>query len=118
MNCTCPGNEIVSKQLQIFEAEIVEMADTARRLVKSASDPLSGVIHFLHERPENVSLKGLSVKDSSLAELKRLSAGLWFDKEFRDERVPLLTETLDLLNEKMLVNIELKNYKQLAPGCA
>ena len=49
------------------------------------------------------------VKDASLAELKRLSAGLWFDKSFREERVPLLTEVLDLFDKKMLIDIEIKN---------
>lgn len=38
------------------------MADTAKRFICSANDPLSAVIRFLHERPENVSLPGLSVK--------------------------------------------------------
>ena len=49
------------------------------------------------------------VKDSSLAELKRLSAGLWFDPEFKDERLPLLSEVLDLFDIRTLVNIEVKN---------
>ncbi len=38
------------------------MAENAKRLIKSASDPFSAVIRFLHERPENVSLPGISVK--------------------------------------------------------
>lgn len=38
------------------------MASTAKRLVKSAGDPFSAVIRFLHERPENVLLNGISVK--------------------------------------------------------
>lgn len=38
------------------------MADSAKRLLKSASDPFSAVIKFLHERPENVSTNGLSIR--------------------------------------------------------
>lgn len=62
LDCSCPANELVNKQLQKIETEIAEMADSAKRLIKSASDPFSAVIRFLHERPENVSLNGLSIK--------------------------------------------------------
>jgi hypothetical protein len=62
LNCSCPSNELVSKQLQKLENELLEMAVNAKRLVKTASDPISAMIRFLHERPENVSLNGLSIK--------------------------------------------------------
>ncbi len=62
MKCSCPGNEIVARQIQKIENELVEMTDSARRMIKNASDPFSAIIRFLHERPENVSLNGLSVK--------------------------------------------------------
>jgi hypothetical protein len=35
-----------------------ELVDVARRVLKTASDPFTGVIKFLHERPENNSLPG------------------------------------------------------------
>ena len=38
------------------------MVDSAKRIIKTASDPFSAVIKFLHERPENESLNGVSVK--------------------------------------------------------
>lgn len=38
-----------------------ELVVTARTLVKGATDPFSGVIKFLHERPENSSLHGYLV---------------------------------------------------------
>ena len=62
MNCSCPGNNEDLKQIQKLENELAEMAETAKRLVKTASDPFSAVIRFLAERPENVSLTGSSVK--------------------------------------------------------
>lgn len=37
------------------EAELVEIA---RRMLRGASDPISAVVRFLHERPENISLPG------------------------------------------------------------
>ncbi len=64
MSCSCPGDpsDSVAKQFQKLEAEIAEITDTAKRIVKTASDPFTAVIRFLHERPENVSLNGSSVK--------------------------------------------------------
>jgi glycerophosphoryl diester phosphodiesterase len=49
------------------------------------------------------------VKDASLDELRRLSAGLWFAPEFHMERIPLLQEVLDLIQGKLVINIEIKN---------
>lgn len=63
MHCDCDANDIVSKQLLKFEAEMQDMVDTARRLLKTASDPVSAVIRFLHERPEHLPLHGQFVKD-------------------------------------------------------
>lgn len=70
----------------------------------------TGELVVIHDDDLNRTTNGVGfVKDVSLPELKRLSAGLWFDKEFREERVPLLTEVLELFDEKMLIDIELKN---------
>ncbi len=70
----------------------------------------SGELVVIHDDDLNRTTNGVGlVKDCSYAELKRLSAGLWFDKEFRSEYVPLLTEVLDLFDSNMLVDIELKN---------
>ena len=41
-----------------------------------------------------------SVRDLTLAELKQLDAGNWFDKAFAGERVPTLEETLALVRER------------------
>lgn len=62
MSCSCQGKNIVTEQIHKIEAEIAEMADTAKKIIKTASDPVSAVVRFLHERPENVSLNGHSVK--------------------------------------------------------
>lgn len=55
MDCHCPGKELINRQLQKFESELV---DVASRLVRNAGDPISAIIRFLHERPENASLPG------------------------------------------------------------
>lgn len=49
------------------------------------------------------------IKDKSWDELKNLSAGAWYGKEFTQERLPLLSEVLSLIDGKLVLNIEIKN---------
>jgi len=49
-----------------------------------------------------------SVADFKLSELKQLDAGSWFDRQFADQRIPELSEVLDLVNGRAYVNIEIK----------
>lgn len=70
----------------------------------------SGELVVIHDDDLARTTNGVGyVKEASLPELKRLSAGLWFHQEFQEERLPLLTEVLELFDENMLVDIELKN---------
>jgi glycerophosphoryl diester phosphodiesterase len=48
------------------------------------------------------------VKDYSFEEIKQLDAGSWFDARFRSERVPELSEVLQLTAGRCLLNIEIK----------
>lgn len=50
-----------------------------------------------------------SVADLTLAELKQLDAGSWFDPQFADQRIPELSEVLDLVDDRIYVNIEIKS---------
>ena len=49
-----------------------------------------------------------AVKDKTLAELKELDAGSWFDARFAGERIPTLEEVLVGVGHQLLLNIELK----------
>ncbi len=50
------------------------------------------------------------VSDFTLADLKQLDAGTWKDPKFAGERLPLLSEALDLARERRIgVYIEIKN---------
>ncbi len=51
---------------------------------------------------------GLAV-DVTCDEIQRLSAGLWFDPDFRAEKVPLVSDVLDLLGNKMALHIVVHN---------
>jgi len=48
------------------------------------------------------------VRDRSFEEIRRLDAGGWFDPRFSAERVPELSEVLDLTAGRCLLNIEIK----------
>jgi glycerophosphoryl diester phosphodiesterase len=49
------------------------------------------------------------VGDFTLAEIKRLDAGSWFDPKFRDARVPTFQEAVDLIRGKAGLYPELKD---------
>jgi glycerophosphoryl diester phosphodiesterase len=49
-----------------------------------------------------------AVKDMSYKDILKLDAGKWFGSEFSGEKVPLLSEVIDLINGKAYLNIEIK----------
>lgn len=67
MDCRCPGKELIKTKLGKLENELGDLIVVAKRILKTASDPVSAVTRFLHERPENVSLPGWAI-DFVLAE--------------------------------------------------
>lgn len=49
------------------------------------------------------------VKDRTAEQLQKLDAGSWYDAQFAGERIPLLSEVLDLVRGRCRLNIEIKN---------
>lgn len=49
-----------------------------------------------------------AVRDLTLAEARRLSAGRWFDPSFAGERIPTLEEVLDLTRRRVPLLVEIK----------
>jgi glycerophosphoryl diester phosphodiesterase len=49
-----------------------------------------------------------SVQDMTLAELKALDAGAWFNPRFAGTRIPTLDEVFNALPDDVLINIEIK----------
>lgn len=72
------------------------------------------VIHD-HTLERTTGVGGL-VKDHTLAEIKQLDAGSWFDPRFAGEPIPTLEEVLDWARDRMLVNTEIKNLPFRYPG--
>jgi hypothetical protein len=60
MNCICCRKEKFNRKLltklQRLESDLF---DKAKKMLRTAGDPVSAVIRFLHERPEESSLRGL-----------------------------------------------------------
>jgi glycerophosphoryl diester phosphodiesterase len=77
----------------------------------------TGELMVMHDSDIGRTTEGVGlIKDISLGELKRLSAGLWFDEKFADETVPTLEEVLTLVDGGLTVNIEIKNTPYEYPG--
>lgn len=77
----------------------------------------SGELVVIHDEEISRTTNGFGlVRDCTLEELQRLSAGLWYDDEFGEERVPTLAAVLELLAGKCELNIELKNTPIAYPG--
>nr|WP_263972611.1 glycerophosphodiester phosphodiesterase family protein [Thermoanaerobacterium thermosaccharolyticum] len=70
-----------------------------------------GHLVVIHDERVDRTTDGIGyVKDYTLSELKRLSAGIKFGKKFADEKIPTLPEVFELLkNEDVLLNIEIKS---------
>lgn len=49
------------------------------------------------------------IKNLTLAEIKELDAGSWFDERFKGEKIPTLEEVFKIIPSGILMNIEIKN---------
>jgi glycerophosphoryl diester phosphodiesterase len=86
----------VAAGVQMVELDVMLSRD--RRLV---------VIH--DERLERTTNGKGAVADHTLAELKRLDAGSWFDMAFAGQQLPELSDVLDLIAGRAYANIEIKS---------
>ena len=68
-----------------------------------------GIPIVLHDRSVNRTTNGKGrARKLTYAAIRMLDAGTWFSKEFVGERIPTLEETLDLVQGKVALNIEIK----------
>lgn len=70
-----------------------------------------GRVVVIHDEWVNRTTNGRGfICDLTYADLQRLDAGSWFHPKFQGSKIPLLSEILDLIQQKpILLNIELKN---------
>ncbi len=106
-----PENTLAS-----FQKAVELKADAIELDVKLTSD---GEIVVIHDQTleRTTNGKGL-VKETTLNELRSLDAGSFFAEEFRGEKIPTLREVLEKFSDKLLINIEITNYKSISDGLA
>lgn len=96
-----PENTLAS-----FQAALDAGCDMIELDVTLTSDRRVAVIH--DDTLDRTTTGRGPVKGATLAEIKGLDAGGWFDPRFAGERVPELCEVLDLVDGRCLLNIEIK----------
>ena len=94
--------------LAAFRLAAAKGADAIELDAKLSAD--GQVIVFHDERLERTTDGAGRVRDKLVPELRSLDAGRQFSSGFRGERIPLLSEVLELLGDRLLINIELRNY--------
>lgn len=68
-----------------------------------------GVLFLLHDATLDRTTDGNGLASAlTIAELKKLDAGSWFDAKYRDQRIPTLREALELCKGKIDVLLDLK----------
>jgi glycerophosphoryl diester phosphodiesterase len=92
--------------LPSFEGAIAMGADMVEFDVQLTSD--KEVVIFHDEKISRCIDGEGKIADYTLASLKKLDAGSWYDKNFKDTRIPTLSEALDICKNKIAVNIEIK----------
>jgi glycerophosphoryl diester phosphodiesterase len=77
----------------------------------------SGELVVIHDESVHRTTDGAGlVKDMTYDQIKKLDAGSWYAAEFKNERIPLLSDVLSLVDGKAVINIEIKNAPVEYPG--
>ncbi len=99
-----PENTIAS-----FELAVAHGADAVELDAKLSRD---GVVMVIHDPTLERTTNGKGkVNEFTLKELKTLDAGSKFEANFSGEKIPTLEEVFEHVGNKLLVNVELTNYK-------
>ena len=101
---SAPENTIAS-----FELAYQRGAHAVELDAKLTSD---GEIVVIHDQTVNRTTNGSGfVHQTSLAQFRALDAGSWYSYTYQGEKVPLLKEVLEAVGGKLIVNIEITNYR-------
>lgn len=70
-----------------------------------------GEIVVIHDEFIDRTMSGSGlVKEHNLAELRKMSAGEFFSSDFKEQKIPTLSEVLEIVKDLEIINIELKNH--------
>jgi glycerophosphoryl diester phosphodiesterase len=94
--------------LAAFNLAVQQHADGIELDVKLTADDQVVVMH--DDSVDRTTNSRGQIKSLSLQELKRLDAGSNFNPAFQSERIPTLVEVFETVGQKIIINIELKNY--------
>ncbi len=94
--------------LSAFELAIKQGAPAIELDATLTKDQM--VVVFHDSSTERICGYKGKINQMTLAEIKKLDAGSYFDPSFKGERIPTLEEVFDLVGDQLLINIELKNY--------
>lgn len=108
------ADEFPENTMASFRSAIDLGVDVIECDVHLTADHQLAVIHD-HLLDRTTNGHGL-VRDLTMAEIKQLDAGSWKAPQFSGERVPTLTEVLDLARGRVGVAIEIKNLPLAYPG--
>lgn len=91
-----------------FELAIENQADVIELDVQETKDHGLVVIHDSHL----MRLAGLDVNlwNLTTAELANLDVGQWFGEDFKHTRIPSLASVMDLAQDRIKLNLELKSH--------
>jgi len=100
--------------LPAFESALDTGADLIELDYYHSRDGIPFVFHDRNlDRTSNANVllrrKDIPTSSLSLAELKKLDAGLWKDPRFKGTRIPTLNESLDLIQQGSITLIERKH---------
>jgi glycerophosphoryl diester phosphodiesterase len=95
--------------LSSFELALKVGAHAIELDAKLSSD---GKIMVIHDQTLDRTTTGSGqVHQTTAAAIKTLDAGSWFSSDYTNERVPFLAEVLESIGDKMIINIEVTNYR-------
>jgi len=95
-----------------------------RLAISQGADGIEGDFHLTKDKQivcihdsntARVSHTKLIVKNSTLAELKKLDVGYWFNSAFKDEKIPTLKEILAILPPEKKLFLEIKSGVEIVP---
>jgi glycerophosphoryl diester phosphodiesterase len=99
-----------------FRKAVELSADGIEFDVKCTRD---GEMVIIHDQTLERTTNGIGkVIEKNLDDLRALDAGSSFSVEFKNEKIPLLSEVLEEFSNKLLINIELTNYASIRDGLA
>jgi glycerophosphoryl diester phosphodiesterase len=101
------GATFVEFDLQLTkDRQIVCLHDNSLERTTDVEDVFPDRFRATGEGPQ--ATRRWMIDDFTLAELKRLDAGAWFDPKFRGTKIPTFAETIDALRGRSGLFIELK----------